>query len=177
MTDYRRAFIAGGTYFFTVNLEDRRSRLLTEHMGLLRAAFRYTRKRHPFVFEAVVVLPDHLHAVWTLPEGDVDFPLRWQLIKATFSRELPSGEFVSRSRARKGERGIWRRRYWEHAVRDQDDFDRHLDYIHFNPVKHGYVPRVRDWPYSSFHRMVRLGSYPGDWGGESSEAREGFGER
>ena len=177
MTNYRRAFLAGGTYFFTVNLADRRASLLTEHIGLLRAAFRYTRERHPFAIEAIVVLPDHLHAIWSLPEDDADFPKRWQLIKATFSRRLPTGELVSESRKRKSERGIWQRRYWEHAVRDQGDLDRHLDYIHFNPVKHGHVPRVEDWPHSSFHRLVRLGAYPPDWGGDARETTSGFGER
>ncbi|HZK91858.1 MAG TPA: transposase [Stellaceae bacterium] len=177
MTNYRRAFVSGGTYFFTVNLFDRRSLLLTEHIDALRAAFRYARKRHPFDLEAIVVLPEHLHAVWSLPDGDADFPLRWRLIKSAFSHSLPTGEIVSSSRAQKSERGIWQRRYWEHAVRDQDDFDRHLDYIHFNPVKHGYVPRVRDWPYSSFHRMVRQGFYPKDWAGDAGKSASGFGER
>jgi len=103
------------------------------------------------------VLPDHLHAVWTLPEGGADFALRWRLIKSTFSRALPRGERVSNSRDAKGERGIWQRRYWEHTLRDEGDFERHVNYIHFNPVKHGHVTQAREWPYSSFHRMVRLG--------------------
>ena len=113
-----------------------------------------------------MVLPDHLHAIWTLPEGDADFATRWQLIKAAFSRALPAGEQISESRARKAERGIWQRRYWEHTLRDEQDFVRHTDYVHFNPVKHGLVYRAKDWPYSSFHRMVRLGLYPLDWGGD-----------
>jgi putative transposase len=177
MTEHRRAFIAGGTYFFTVNLADRRQSLLTEHIGTLRAAFRYARGRHPFIVEAVVVLPDHLHTLWTLPDGDADFPLRWRLLKAAFSRRLPQNEAVSQSRLRKGERGIWQRRYWEHAVRNQDDFNRHLDYIHFNPVKHGYAARVGDWPYSSFHRMARLGFYPSGWAADTGESLGDFGER
>src|SRR5712675_2625705 len=106
MTNYRRNFVRGGSYFFTVNLADRRLRLLTEHIGVLRAAFRDTRARHPFAIEAIVVLPEHLHAIWTLPEGDADFAVRWRLIKSAFSRALPGGERVSRSRAAKGERGI-----------------------------------------------------------------------
>jgi putative transposase len=177
MTDYRRAFISGGTYFFTVNLADRRKPLLVEHIGALRNAFRYTRERHPFALEAVVVLPDHLHAIWTLPEGDADFPLRWRLIKAMFSRALPAGEIVSKSRARRAERGIWRRRYWEHAVRDSVDFNRHLDYVHFNPVKHGYVSAPKDWPYSSFRQAVRSGWYPAAWSSDAAAAETGFGER
>ncbi len=178
MTDYRRNFVPGGSYFFTVNLADRRLSLLTDHTEKLRAAFRYTRRHHPFTFDAIVVLPEDLHAIWTLPEGESDFAIRWQLAKATFSRGLPGGEPVSPSRARKGERGIWQRRYWEHTLRDEDDFVRHADYIHFNPVKHGYVRRVEDWPYSSFHRMVRLGLYPADWaGGSDARQDEEFGER
>src|SRR5437660_4844146 len=131
MTNYRRNFIHGGSYFFTVNLADRRLRLLVEHIDALRAAFRYARARHPFTIEAVVVLPDHLHAIWTLPEGDADFALRWRLAKTVFSRALPRGEVLSKSRAGKGERSIWQRRYWEHTLRDDADFSRHVDYIHF----------------------------------------------
>jgi REP-associated tyrosine transposase len=177
MTNYRRNFVSGGSYFFTVNLADRRLRLLTEHIDVLRTAFRDTRARHPFAIEAMVVLPEHLHAVWTLPEGDADFALRWRLIKSTFSRALPRDERISSSRSSRGERGIWQRRYWEHTLRDEDDFARHADYIHFNPVKHGHVGRVKDWPYSSFHRMVRLGLYPEDWAGDLNSNGAGFGER
>jgi putative transposase len=150
MTGYRRNFIAGGCFFFTVNLADRRQSLLTEHIDELRNAFRKVRQQHPFTIDAMVVLPDHLHAVWTLPEGDAKFAMRWRLIKSVFSHGLPAGERISGSRAAKGERGIWQRRYWEHTVRDESDFERHVDYIHINPVKHGLVARVRDWPFSSF---------------------------
>ena len=177
MTNYRRNFLPGASYFFTVNLADRRLRLLTENIGALRFAFRETRARHPFAIDAIVILPDHLHAIWTLPEGDADFALRWRLIKSGFSRALPRGEAISQSRAEKGERGIWQRRYWEHTLRDEADFARHMDYIHFNPVKHGHVTRVRDWPHSSFHRIVRLGICPPDWAGDAGEIGAGFGER
>jgi putative transposase len=177
MTGYRRNFIAGGSFFFTVNLSDRGLQLLTEHIEELRAAIRTVRQRHPFAIDAMVVLPDHLHAVWTLPEGDADFAMRWQLIKSTFSRRLPSGERISNSRAARGERGIWQRRYWEHTIRDDNDFARHVDYIHINPVKHGLVTQVRDWPYSSFHRMVKLGLYPEDWAGDAAANDGRFGER
>lgn len=179
MTNYRRNFVSGGSFFFTVNLAERRLRLLTDHIDKLRVAFRAARTTHPFTFEAVVVLPDHLHAIWTLPEGDRDYSTRWRLIKSAFSRALPKGERISESRRRKGERGIWQRRYWEHTLRDERDFARHMDYIHINPVKHGLVMRVRDWPHSSFHRLVRLGAYPHDWAGDASEmaAGDGFGER
>src|SRR5205807_631458 len=115
MTGYRRNFIAGGSFFFTVNLAERRLRLLTDHVDELRAAFREIRERYPFATDAMVVLPDHLHVVWTLPEGDSDFATRWRQIKSAFSRKLPIGEAISGSRAAKGERGIWQRRYWEHT--------------------------------------------------------------
>jgi putative transposase len=177
MTVYRRNHIAGGSYFFTVNLAERRSRLLIDNIEALRAAFRETRRRHPFTVEAIVVLPDHLHAIWTLPEDDDDFPTRWRAIKADFSRRLPPGERLVESRRRKGERGIWQRRYWEHTIRDGDNFARHADYIHFNPVKHRHVTRVADWPFSSLHRMVRLGIYPENWAGGPDSSKAGYGER
>ena len=177
MTNCRRNVVPGGSFFFTVNLADRRQQLLTEHIGYLRAAFRYARMRHPFSVDAFVVLPDHLHAIWTLPEGDAEFATRWRLIKSAFSRSLPIGEAVSRSRAAKSERGIWQRRYWEHTLRDEDDFARHVDYIHFNPVKHGHAKRVQDWPYSSFHRMVRRGVFSADWAGDVRAECVEFGER
>jgi putative transposase len=176
MADYRRNFVAGGTYFFTVNLADRRRALLTEHIGLLRASIRSVRARHPFTIEAAVILPDHLHMIWTLADGDAAFATRWRLIKSAFSHGLPGGEALSASRAGKGERGIWQRRYWEHTVRNDDDFVRHLDYIHFNPVKHSHAARVHDWPYSSFHRWVGLGAYPKDWGGDAGDEQHPFGE-
>ena len=177
MTGYRRNFIAGGCFFFTVNLADRRLRLLTENIEALRTAFRETRQRHPFSIDAIVVLPDHLHTVWSMPEGDADFPTRWRLIKTSFSRRLAGGEPVSSSRAGRGERGIWQRRYWEHTIRDEGDFARHIDYVHINPVKHSLVTRVGDWPYSSFHRMVQEGVYPEDWAGDVSGLNGEFGER
>ena len=123
----------------------------------------------------MVVLPDHLHAIWTLPPDDADFPLRWRLIKTWFSRNLPRGEHRRSSRVDKSERGIWQRWYWEHLVRDETDFARHVDYIHWNPVKHVHVARVKDWPYSTFHRFVRDGVLADDWGWEGDDAC--FGER
>ena len=163
MTNYRRSNIAGASYFFTVNLAVRSQSLLIEHIASLRSAFEYTRQHHPFTVDAIVILPEHIHAIWTLPENDNDFALRWRLIKTTFSRNLPHGEYRSDSRTNKGERGIWQRRYWEHLIRDEADFARHVDYVHINPVKHGLAPRVADWPHSSFHRYVREGMLPIDW--------------
>ncbi len=177
MTNYRRNFLSGGSFFFTVNLAERQLRLLTAYVDFLRQAFREVRRRHPFDIDAIVVLPDHLHAVWTLPEDDSDFALRWRLIKTIFSHDLPFDEPISASRAGRGARGLWQRRYWEHTLRDEGDLARHIDYIHFNPVKHGHVTCVRDWPYSSFHRMVKLGIYPLDWAGDATESTLPFGER
>ena len=167
MTSYRRNFVPGGSFFFTVNLAERKLSLLTTHIDSLRMAFRNTRQSHPFTIDAIVVLPDHLHTVWTMPEGDPDFATRWRLIKSTFSRNIAPGERISSSRIAKGERGIWQRRYWEHTIRNETDLARHIDYIHINPVKHGLVNRVCDWVPSSFHHYVKLGIYPLDWAGTS----------
>jgi putative transposase len=117
-------------------------------------------------------MPEHLHTIWTLPGGNDDFSQRWRQIKSAFSREIAKEEPISKSRLCKQERGIWQRRFWEHAIRDEEDFRRHVDYIHFNPVKHGYVQKVADWPYSSFHQYVRLGILPEDWAGIGDEFDE-----
>ena len=165
MSDYRRLRVAGGCYFFTVNLLERRPNdLLVRHIHHLRAAVREVRRAWPFGIDGWVVLPDHLHCIWTLPAGDDNYATRWRLIKAGFARRLPATERRSASRRRRGERGIWQRRYWEHAIRDDCDFAFHIDYLHFNPVKHGYVVRPGDWPYSTFRHLVRSGLYPADWG-------------
>jgi len=175
MTDYRRNRVPGGTYFFTVNLYDRRSQLLTANIDLLRDAIREVRAKAPFHIDAWVVLPDHLHSLWTLPDRDLDFSGRWQTIKTAFSKQVPEGEFRSASREAKGERGVWQRRFWEHTIRDDRDYAAHFDYIHFNPVKHGLVAGVADWPHSSFRRSVAMGFYPADWAGGGmalNDARE-----
>ncbi len=161
---YRRSNIGGGTYFFTVNLAERSRSLLVDHIDTLREAIRFVKERHPFHIDAMVVLPDHVHAVWTLPYGDADYPTRWMLIKAGFSRRLPKGERINASRRGKGERGLWQRRYWEHTIRDDEDFCQHVDYIHYNPVKHGYVRHPAEWPYSSIHRYLRHDTMSANWG-------------
>jgi putative transposase len=164
MRTYTRLWIPGGVYFFTLTLDRRiNNTLLIDRIGDLRRAVVATKLSHPFEIEAITILPEHLHSIWRLPADDHDFATRWRLIKSRFSRSIAATEAISRSRIRKGERQIWQRRYWEHAIRDQRDFDKHVDYIHFNPVKHGHVSKVRDWPYSSFHRYVRDGVYPSDW--------------
>jgi putative transposase len=176
MVYYRRNFLPGGTFFFTATLVDRSSSVLTDHIVALRMAVMQTRRQHPFTIDAAVVLPDHFHIVMTLPDGDADFPNRWYLIKRRFTTAVTNaGTPVARRRS--GEVALWQRQFWEHTIRDEGDFERHVDYIHFNPVKHGLVPRVRDWPYSSFHRYVHAGLLPEDWAGDSGQVRGRFGER
>jgi putative transposase len=152
MPNYRRALVPGGCYFFTVNLRDRNSCLLTEHIDLLREAVRITRRNYPFEIDAMVILPEHIHAIWTLPEGDVNFPTRWRSIKIRFSKAIPRDARRDAVGTAPGERGIWQRRYWEHVIRDERDLNNHIEYCWFNPVKHGHVANVEDWPFSTFHR-------------------------
>lgn len=168
MPNDTRADAAGGTFFFTVHLHDRSSRYLVDHVGELRACLKAVKERHPFAIEAMVVLPEHIHALWRLPVDDGDYATRWMLLKQAFARRLdelgllpPEAE---KPRGRRGERSVWQRRFWEHQVTGDEDLARHIDYIHFNPVKHGWVLRARDWPYSSLHRFVREGRLPQDWG-------------
>jgi putative transposase len=175
MVRYRRNHIPGGTYFFTVTLADRRSTALVDRADALRAAFRTTMAAAPFGIDAIVVLPDHLHAILRLPEDDADYPNRWRLIKGHFTSAVIAAGSPLVPDA-KGEYRIWQRRYWEHTIRDERDFARHVDYIHINPVKHGLVACVADWPYSSFHRYVRRGLLPKDWAGAVPLGAQGFGE-
>ena len=170
MPNFRRNRVPGGTYFFTVNLLDRKSNLLVEKIDLLREVVKAVHKNKPFHIDAWVVLPNHLHCIWTLPPGDVDYPSRWKSIKTMFSKQIPAGEAVSETQARLNERGIWQRRYWEHTIRNERDYEIHMDYCHINPMKHGLVTAVRDWPFSTFHRYVREGIYPADWGGVAAGA-------
>ena len=138
-------------------------------MALFLAAVDKVRSRHPFEIDAYVVLPDHLHALWTLPDGDASFSTRWRLIKEAFTRAYIKTHEVphpSASRRFKGEQSIWQRRFWEHAIRDDADFAAHLDYIHINPVRHGLVTAARDWPYSTFADWVARGNYDAWWGSE-----------
>jgi putative transposase len=174
MPQYRRHWCPGGTCFFTHTLRQRDDNdLLIRHIELLREAVRIVRRTHPFHIHGWVVLPEHLHCVIELPDGDTDFALRWRLIKLVFSRSLPLRE---KRFARRGqrERSVWQRDYWEHLIRDEVDLRAHLDYLHFNPVKHGLVGRVADWPYSTFHRLARNGAYPVDWGGSARPMPRGL---
>ena len=152
MSNYRRVYIKGGCFFFTI-VTAKRQPVLVEYIELLRDAFQHVRSRHPFTIDAAVILPDHLHCIWTLPENDHDYPCRWRMIKGYFSRQLPN----------KASNSIWQRRFWEHMIRDAHDYKRHLDYIHYNPVKHGYVEHVSDWEYSSFNKFIRQGLYEENW--------------
>ncbi|MFV3307672.1 REP-associated tyrosine transposase [Pseudomonas sp. NY15181] len=168
MPNYRRAWVPGGTYFFTVTLLDRHSDILVREIELLRRTIATCKRRHPFRIDAWVVLPDHMHCLWTLPTGDADFSTRWKVIKSGFSRHLAEGEPDSTAKRRRGQRSLWQSRYWEHLIRSEPDFRRHFDYIHINPVKHRLVEAVKDWPYSTFHRAVIKGVYPLDWAGNPS---------
>ncbi len=181
MPEYRRANTKGGTYFFTVNTL-RRQPILTEPSirRALREAISQTRASYPFEIIAWVLLPDHLHCIWRLPENDADFPKRWGMIKRHVSRqcaaEFNHPEWLSESRVARKETSLWQRRYWEHCIRDDADLMRHVEYIHWNPVKHGLAKRVADWPYSTFHRYVTNGMYPPDWGSGEISFDGGFGE-
>ena len=154
MTNYRRLRQPGGTYFFTVCLQDRSSDLLVTHINTLRWAYAKTVAEMPVRCPAMVVLPDHLHAIWTLPEDDTDFSERWRKIKARFSHALDENATRGASHLAKRERGIWQRRFWEHRVRDQDELHTVIAYCRDNPVKHGHVTAAQDWPYSSFAKRT-----------------------
>ena len=157
MSCYRRMFVPGGTWFFTVRLANRRSDLLVREVDLLRDCVASAKARWPFAIDAAVILPDHLHMIWTLPDGDADFSKRWRLIKSTFSRHQPPPETLRDSHLRKGDKGIWQRRFWEHLIRDDRDMVAHRRLIHEAPVRAGLVPRPDAWPYSSIHRDGRPG--------------------
>ena len=157
MVQYRRNWLPGGTYFFTVTLADRSSTLLVDRVDALRDATRKVRAAMPFEIVAAVVMPDHLHALWTLSAGDADYATRWRLLKTHFTKSL-------------GIATPWQRRYWEHTIRDERDLAHHIDYIHINPVKHGYTSRAADWPHSSIHRYIAHGIVNGDWAAEVADS-------
>jgi putative transposase len=168
MPDYRRAYVPGGTFFFTLVTYGRGAFLCEDRARpILRSCLAACRRRHPFTIDAMVLLPDHLHAVWTLPKGDADFSCRFALLKKTFTQQwLAAGGYegvVSDSRRRNRRRGVWQRRFWEHVIRDENDLNKHLDYIHYNPVKHALASCPHAWPYSTFKQWVRNRGYPPDW--------------
>lgn len=163
---YRRARAKGGTFFFTV-VTFKREKILTktENVQLLRESFKPVMRNHPFKIDAFVLLPDHLHCIWTNPENDSDYSTRWRLIKSNFTRRCEDkiSHKPFESRKRKKEQAVWQRRFWEHQIRNSPDFIRHVEYIHYNPVKHGYVRSPKDWPYSSFKKYVREHKYKITW--------------
>jgi putative transposase len=174
MVHYRRSRVAGGTFFFTVNLRDRRRTLLVDHADALRGIVRGVKTQFPFVIDAMAVMPDHWHAVWTLPLGDNDYARRLRLIKARFTRHLVKTG-VRLVKDTRGDYDLWQKRFWEHTIRDDRDFEAYVNYIHINPVKHGYVARAVDWPHSTIHRYIKNGTLPADW---ACDFRDGeFGER
>ena len=157
MSDYRRLYISGGCYFFTLVTHRRQPVLTGSLIPHLRSALQSALMRMPFRIQAVVILPDHLHCMWSLPPGDADYSRRWQFVKSSFVRRVKRDGLEARL-------PVWQPRYWEHWLRDEADLQRHLDYIHYNPVKHGYTDRPSDWPWSSFSKYVQRGFYPLDWG-------------
>ena len=174
MSNYRRADAPGACYFFTVVTYRRRKILIDDDCRVwLRNAVIDTRKQYPFIVDAWVLLPDHLHCIWTLPENDNNFSVRWNGIKSRFTtcskHKLHKPEWVNASKQKHREGTIWQRRFWEHQIRDNNDYQNHVDYIHYNPVKHGLVKTAYEWPYSTFHRYVKQGIYPADWGGTSNQ--------
>ncbi len=167
MPNFRRYYLKGGTYFFTVVTFNRHPILKeTTDINLLQQCFEIVNESLPFRIDALVILPDHLHTIWTLPDNDYDFSTRWKRIKAAFSKKVKDKTplLLPESLALKKEKGIWQRRFWEHLIRDQEDFDKHCDYIHYNPVKHGLVKAPIEWKYSSFDQFVKRGFYENDWG-------------
>ncbi|WP_250655551.1 REP-associated tyrosine transposase [Alkalimarinus coralli] len=176
MVAYRRNFVAGGTYFFTVTLKNRKTTYLTDYIDELRNAFRLCRNKQFFTIDAIVILPDHLHTIWGLPEGDIDYPSRWRFIKSSFTRNIRKSG-VPLNANKHGGFDVWQRRYWEHTIKSQEDYNRHIDYIHYNPVKHGYVENPTNWPWSSFHSFVKKGVLEPEWGSViTPEADFDFGE-
>jgi putative transposase len=176
MVGYRRNFVHGGTYFFTAALKDRTSTYLIDHIDSLLQSVHTVKSKSHFDEIATVILPDHLHTIWKLPKDDVDYPGRWKAIKSLFTRSLLKSGVPLEKNAR-GEYLLWQRRYWEHTMMDEQDIESHINYIHYNPVKHGHVEKVSDWMPSSFHRFVEAGILPGDWGDAVKENNgKNFGE-
>jgi len=177
MSNYRRSKTPGACYFFTV-VTYKRQQILTkpESRRILRAVISEVKKEYPFKIDAWVLLPEHIHCIWTLPSGDADYSKRWGLIKLRFSTQAKSlffrPELINKSKQKHRESSIWQRRFWEHEIRDQNDFNRHMDYIYYNPLKHGHVSQVIDWPFSTFHRDVKKGIYSSNWGGNPNNTLE-----
>jgi putative transposase len=171
MSRYRRDKTPGATWFFTVVTFRRRDLLCDEPIRIaLREAIRKARIKHPFNIDGWVLMPNHLHCIWTLPAGDADFSLRWKLIKGAVTRDCkrhyPHMQCAPGTKLRRRESAIWQRRFWEHRIRDERDYTHHMDYLHYNPVRHGLCSTPSDWPYSTLHRLIAQGRYPADWAAE-----------
>lgn len=176
MVNYRRIKICGGTYFFTVVMLNRQTNTLIKYVEHLRASMQRVARESPFATNAIVILPDHIHAIWTLPENDNDYSDRWKKFKSYFTRKLLS-EGLTSNRCKDGTYRLWQRRFWEHTIRDARDLENHINYIHYNPVKHKLVNQAKMWPYSSFHHYVQQGLLESDWGDTRLEDAPGdFGE-
>jgi len=177
MVNYRRNLQPGAHYFFTVTLQDRRSTTLTQHINELKTSFKKVKDQYPYKLVAYVILPKHLHVIWNLPNNDCAYPKRWRLIKSHFTQALLA-KGITLTKNKRGEYKLWQRRYWEHTLRDGNDLKAHIDYIHYNPMKHGLVQRAADWEYSSFHYYVETGVLPKNWGGDFQcmERSDCFGE-
>ena len=177
--NYRRVFVPGASYFFTLTLQDRRSDLLICKIKELRIAFQRVMKTSPFTIDGIVVLPEHMHMTMTLPPDDTNYSQRISFIKSAFSRQIEPMECINSSRRTKRERGIWQRRFWEHLIRDEQDYEKHLNYIHYNPVKHGHVKSPSEWPHSSIHRYINSGILSANWassGVSGQDSKLQFGE-
>jgi len=182
MPNYRRSKIKGGTFFFTVVTYRRQKFLCNKNVRqALGIGIRKTKKIHPFVIESWVLLPDHLHCIWTLPKDDFNFGKRWGMIKRFVTKqckpELYQEILMNKSKLHRNESTIWQRRFWEHTIRNEIDFEKHMDYIHYNPVKHGYVKTPIEWPYSTFHRYIKNKIYSKNWAGAKiKDTKDAFGE-
>ena len=160
MPNWRRAFVPGGTYFFTVVTDQRRPIFESDAARtILGNVIRECLRSHPFEVRAIVLLPDHLHSIWCMRSGDANYSGRWQWIKTQSTQR-----WLSAGRTTDGRRGVWQPKFWEHTIEEEDDFESHFDYIHYNPVKHGYVRCPVDWEWSTFHHWVQRGVYSKHWG-------------
>ncbi|KTD22973.1 REP-associated tyrosine transposase [Legionella londiniensis] len=162
MVYYRRDYTEGAIYFFTLTLHNRRATYLTTYIHLLGKSFRDVRAKYPFSTLAVAILPDHLHIIWQLPDNECNYSMRWRLIKTNFTKSLLK-ETIHFKKNKRGEYQLWQSRFWEHRIRDETDLQKHVDYIHYNPVKHGYAAKANQWPHSSIHRYIKEGIIPCDW--------------
>ena len=172
MVNYRRVYLKGGTYFFTVTLKNRQKNYLTTYIDALRESFAYAKKQKPFEIIAIVILPEHLHCIWQLPEDDNDYSGRWRSIKSHFTHSIIKTGLPLQKNNR-GEYKLWQTRFWEHTIRDETDLSQH---IHYNPVKHNLAQSVSEWPYSSFHDYVKDGKLPSNWGNVYIEQPNKYGE-